>query len=76
MNTLAGLSNGTDKDEAWSWKAPTSQTTPTTSTGEDDRKHWTNIHERGLLSTKAVTKTELRELFAKDGGSHVTGPKL
>lgn len=56
------ISNGAEKDTAWGWK------------GKDEK--WVDVHERGLLSVKAVTKTELKELFRQGGESHVMGPRL
>ena len=62
MNVLYDMSNGEEKDRAWGWKT-------------SDQK-WVDVHERGLLSHKSVEKTELKELFKRDGGGKVTGPRL
>lgn len=52
---MFGISNGEEKDKAWGWK------------GEQEK--WSGVvHEKGLLSHKDVSKTELRELFARSGG--------
>ncbi|KAF7187822.1 L-pipecolate oxidase [Pseudocercospora fuligena] len=62
LNTLNSISNGEEKDKAWGWK------------GKDEK--WVDVHERGLLSVKAVTKTELSELFRRGGEVSVSGPRL
>ena len=59
---MNSISNGEEKDRAWGWK------------GKDEK--WVDVHERGLLSVKAVTKTELSELFRRGGEVSVSGPRL
>ncbi|KAI5360559.1 Putative FAD dependent oxidoreductase, FAD/NAD(P)-binding domain superfamily, MTOX family [Septoria linicola] len=61
-NVLYDTSNGEEKDKAWGWKSA--------------QDKWVDVHERGLLSHKSVVKTELKDLFARDGRSQVTGPRL
>ncbi|KAM3421767.1 L-saccharopine oxidase [Cercospora zeina] len=63
LNVLYDVSNGEEKDQAWAWK-------------DFEKGQWVDVHERGLLSHKSVVKTELAALFARDGGSKVSGPRL